>query len=104
MNFQTAIVGAMLVVLLSAINWRISVKAALVLVVLEGAIRKWLFPQASEMVYFLKDFVLLGAYIRYFLLSHAHTKQPGHAVLKFLLILMCMLVALNALNPLLNSY
>jgi hypothetical protein len=38
----------------------------LILVVLEGALRKWVLPQASQFIYFLKDFVLIGAYLRYF--------------------------------------
>ncbi|MGB3309234.1 MAG: hypothetical protein WA939_00195 [Nodosilinea sp.] len=58
-----------LILLLSAQNWQRSVKAVLVLVVLEGVLRKWVFPQASQFIYFLKDFVLIGAYLRYFLLS-----------------------------------
>lgn len=55
-------------------NWRYSVKAALVLVVIEGALRKWFLPQASDLIYFLKDFVLLGAYIRYYGFSSSERK------------------------------
>lgn len=43
-------------------RWRLAVQAAMLLVVLEGAIRKWLFPGAQDLVYFAKDIVLLGAY------------------------------------------
>lgn len=53
-------------VFFSALNWRRAVKAAFVIVVFEGALRKWAFPQSSELIYFLKDFVLLGAYLRYY--------------------------------------
>lgn len=59
-------VGASIVVILAAQNWRFSLKTALVLVVIEGALRKWALPQASQLIYFLKDFVLVGAYISYY--------------------------------------
>lgn len=54
------------IICVSAIDWRRAVKAVLFIVVIEGALRKWVLPQASELIYFLKDFVLLGAYIRYY--------------------------------------
>lgn len=43
-------------------RWRQGVQAAMVLLVLEGAIRKWLFPGAQDLVYFAKDVLLLGVY------------------------------------------
>lgn len=43
-------------------RWRQAVQVAMVLVILEGAIRKWLFPGAQDVVYFAKDLLLLGAY------------------------------------------
>jgi hypothetical protein len=43
-------------------RWRQAVQAALFLVILEGAIRKWLFPGAQDVVYFAKDLLFLGAY------------------------------------------
>lgn len=47
-------------------RWRSAVQAAMVLVILEGAIRKWLVPGAQDLVYFAKDVFLLGAYIGWF--------------------------------------
>jgi hypothetical protein len=35
----------------------------------EGALRKWVLPQASEMIYFLKDVVLIGAYLNFYAFS-----------------------------------
>lgn len=61
-----AVVG-MMVVGWSYANWRAAVKAAFVLAILEGAIRKWMLPQANELVYFGKDMLLAGAYLRFFL-------------------------------------
>lgn len=62
-----ALAGVVAIVVLSSLDWRRTVKAVLVIVVLEGILRKWVLPQASDMIYFLKDLVLLGAYLRYYL-------------------------------------
>ncbi len=47
-------------------NWRRAIEASLVLLVFEGAIRKWLFPGAQDLVYFGKDVLLLAAFLGYF--------------------------------------
>lgn len=44
-------------------RWRTAVPAAMLLVVFEGAVRKWLLPGAQDLIYFAKDVVLLGAYL-----------------------------------------
>lgn len=46
-------------------SWRRGLLIALVLVVVEGAIRKWVAPGAASYVYFGKDLVLLGVYLGY---------------------------------------
>ncbi len=46
-------------------RWRDAVQAVVVLLVLEGALRKWVFPGAQDLVYFGKDVLLLGAYAGY---------------------------------------
>lgn len=51
---------------LSSINWRYTVKTVLFILVIEGVLRKWVLPQASELIYFLKDFFILGAYVNYY--------------------------------------
>jgi hypothetical protein len=66
MKLLIALVAATLIVYLSSINWRVSVKSVFFILVIEGALRKWIFPQASEMIYFLKDLVLFGVYINYY--------------------------------------
>ncbi len=43
-------------------SWRRGLEAVLILVVLEGAIRKWIAPAAASYVYFAKDVVLLAVY------------------------------------------
>ncbi len=66
----------LLIIYLSSLNWHRSVKLVFFLVVFEGAIRKWILPQASDLIYFLKDFILLGAYLQYFFLSKQKIKFP----------------------------
>lgn len=117
MKLALACLAAVCVVVVAALDWRRAVKAALVLVVIEGAIRKWILPQASDLVYFLKDIVLLGAYVRYFLLDEGRGRLTAargalccggrgrwrmpasdFGGLKVLLVLVASVIALQALN------
>jgi hypothetical protein len=52
---------------LGIFNWRLNVKLVLYLVILEGAFRKWVLPEESSILYFLKDFFLVAAYLGYLL-------------------------------------
>ncbi|MBE9109137.1 hypothetical protein IQ273_06845 [Nodosilinea sp. LEGE 07298] len=103
-NLLLALFIVGLVVLLAAQDWRRSVKAVLILVVIEGALRKWVLPQASQFIYFLKDFVLIGAYLRYFLLSPIQTRLFTQKAL-ILVLVGCMAVwgGVQAFNPSLGS-
>jgi hypothetical protein len=47
-------------------RWRTAIPFAMILLIFEGAIRKWLVPGAQDLVYFAKDVLLLGAYAGYF--------------------------------------
>ncbi len=67
-------------------KWRRSVKAVFLLLVLEGALRKWVLPQASEMIYFLKDVILIGAYFNFYALSAFKEKLPKQGKIVNLLI------------------
>lgn len=63
MNERLIILAAGLVAAAWAFRrWRDAIKAVMVLLVVEGAIRKWLFPGAQDLVYFGKDVLLLAAY------------------------------------------
>ncbi|WP_414542636.1 hypothetical protein [Nostoc sp. CCY0012] len=62
------------VVVITNINWRQLIKAVLLVIIIDGALRKWFLPQASNLIYLFKDFILIIAYIKYFFLSHK--KQP----------------------------
>lgn len=43
-------------------RWWLAVRALLVLIVVEGAIRKWVLPGQQQLVYLAKDFLVLGIY------------------------------------------
>ena len=58
------VVGLALVVV-CARSWEFGVKAILVVVILEGAVRKWFLPSATELVYFYKDVLMAATLIGY---------------------------------------
>lgn len=97
-------IAAFLVIYISCLNWRNSVKIALVLLVLEGALRKWLFPQASILIYFLKDFILIGAYIGYFFLTPRKINLVNKdQTIKFFAVMATFWCVFQAFNPSLGS-
>ncbi|MDB9536231.1 hypothetical protein PN451_10385 [Dolichospermum planctonicum CS-1226] len=90
------------IVWLSSRNWRKSVKFALIIVVLEGALRKWVLPQASDLIYFLKDIVLLGAYLKFY--SSSEPKYHGKAGFFTMTLFLCTgWCAFQIFNPSLGS-
>jgi hypothetical protein len=89
---------------LSALKWRRSVKVVFFLLVFEGALRKWVLPQASEMIYFLKDIVLLGAYLNFYGLSSSKEKLPSQGKAINILIFIAMgWCIFQVFNPSLGS-
>lgn len=92
------------IVYISSLNWRHTVKVVLVMLVIEGALRKWVLPQASEMLYFLKDSILLGAYIKYFAFSASEKKYIFKSnIIKILIFLVSGWCLFQAFNPSLGS-
>ncbi len=87
--------GSLFIIFISMMNWRRSVYAALVVALFEGAIRKWLLPQASELVYFLKDIILLGAYIKFYLAPDIDIRRWRLDVPTGLIIAICFMVVLT---------
>lgn len=81
-------------------RWRLAVQAALVLLVVEGAIRKWLLPGSQDLVYFAKDALLLGCYLG-FLTSPARHKVASLVppAMIFCLVASAALGALQIFNP-----
>ena len=66
MTFLMGGLLAIIVLAYSFMNWRQALMGVLLLVVFEGALRKWVLPQASDYVYFLKDLMLIAIYVRAF--------------------------------------
>lgn len=95
--------AAIAVILLASINWKLSVKTVLVLVIIEGALRKWAFPQASQLIYFLKDFVLIGAYLAYFTAKQKNRLPIKDRTIKGMAYLMAFWCAFEVFNPSLGS-
>lgn len=96
--------GTTAIVFLAMMNWRRAVHAALVVALFEGAIRKWALPQASELVYFFKDIILLGAYIKFFMFPDPDIRAwrvriPG----TFIACVCIALTIFGALNPNIGS-
>src|SRR5437867_3791357 len=79
-------------------RWRQAVQLAVVLAVFEGAIRKWLLPDAQVYVYFFKDALLLGAYAAFFggrinNRQRVFSAHPANPVLLLLLLLAILEIA-----------
>lgn len=90
--------------MLAAFSWRRAVHLAFIMALLEGGIRKWLLPGASELVYFGKDIILFGAYIKFYFnpdfdLKGYYLKTPAMLVSSACL----MLIMVGALNPNIGS-
>lgn len=98
------LVASLALISISAQNWRRSVIAALVIAVLEGALRKWLFPQSSQLIYFLKDFILIGAYLQFFYFDRSPRLQLPYKNLILSMIGLSLAWGLiQAFNPSLGS-
>jgi hypothetical protein len=90
---------------LSFNNWKTAVKVVFFLTVMEGALRKWVLPQASELIYFLKDLVLLGAYIKFYGTAGIRGKfKITNHPLTVLIILVVIWCFVQALNPSLGNF
>lgn len=81
-------------------RWRTAVKAAMVLLILEGALRKWLFPGAQDLIYFAKDVVLLGVYAGFLRdAPRLHRRLPATPALNALLALAALFGLFQIFNP-----
>ncbi len=86
-------------------NWRLAVQASLVLLVLEGAIRKWLFLGAQDLIYFAKDALLLAAFAGFWMESRRRGRswRPKEPVLYGSVVLAAAFGMLQVFNPELPS-
>lgn len=98
------VVGTTFIVLLAMMNWRRAVFAAMIVALFEGAIRKWVFPQASELVYFFKDIILFGAYLKFFMFPDPDIRSWRVRGPTTLITVVCIALAMfGALNPNIGS-
>jgi hypothetical protein len=96
-------IGALMIIAWSYSNWRAAVKVAFVAVLMEGAIRKWILPSGEELVYFLKDVFLFGAYLKFFFSPDPEMRAYRLRVPEGLIFVLCAAVAFSALNPNIGS-
>lgn len=80
-------------------NWRRAVQAVMVLLILEGAIRKWIFPGAQDIVYFGKDLLLLGIYAGFLTRNRPGLRPPQLQLLFGLLGIGALFGVLEIFNP-----
>jgi len=106
--FQTLMyigAGAATIIIMWSFNkWRLAVKAALVIALVEGALRKWVFPGGQELIYFLKDVFLIGAYIRFFLAPDLDVRATKLRAPYMLVVLSCMFLMPATLNTNIGSF
>ena len=60
------LVLAPLLVVVAVRNWERGIQIVLVVVIVEGAVRKWFLPSVSELVYFYKDVLMVATLAGYF--------------------------------------
>ncbi len=84
----------------SMFHWRQAVQLVMVLLVVEGAIRKWLFPGAQDLVYLGKDVLLVAAYLG-FVRERASLRYrpPALGFLYSILVFAAVVGALQIFNP-----
>jgi hypothetical protein len=93
--------GIVLVVAFLAIrNWERALFGTFVLIVFEGALRKWVLPSAGSQIYFLKDGILVVVYVGFLLDSRRRGFAPPEMVaLKLIIMLALAFGLLEVWNP-----
>jgi hypothetical protein len=82
------------------VRWRTAMQLVMVLLVLEGAIRKWLFPGAQDLVYLGKDVILVGVYLGFLRQrSQLRYRLPALPTLYAVLALGVLVGLLQIFNP-----
>ena len=100
--------GIILLVLIifavAPLSWKRCVKCAFIIVILEGAIRKWLVPGLSQFVYFGKDILMVAALFKYLMADNPNARAPiSDSLLKFLCLGSAAAIMLAAGNDALGS-
>lgn len=89
--------------MLSAFHWRRAIITAMVLVVFEGALRKWVLPGAQTTLYLAKDVLLLGAYVGFFATHHKFRATQELRLVATVLAAAALYGALQVFNPAIPS-
>ncbi|MGY4396593.1 O-antigen ligase [Sphingomonas sp. UYAg733] len=80
--------------------WGFAIVGVLVWAMFEGAVRKWVLPGFQSQLLLVKDFVLLFAYLGYFISARSSEDLgPKSGTLLFLLLLEAVYCAIQLVNP-----
>jgi hypothetical protein len=80
--------------------WQSALFGVFVLLVFEGALRKWAFPWAQAHLYLVKDAILLAAYLGFILESRRNPPSPkGVGLIKIVLVVSFAFGCIQVLNP-----
>ncbi len=101
MNILGVVILALIIIFGASKNWKLSIKSILVLVIIEGALRRWVFPQARDLIYFFKDLILIGSYIGF--ASQPRPMIDRYPFIKELTVVIAIVCCLQAFNPSLGS-
>src|SRR5262249_19009476 len=96
------LIGALVVpcAFLAVKYWQRALFGVFVLLVFEGALRKWAFPGAQAQIYLVKDAILLAAYLGFLLDSRRKRPEPkGIGLIKIILIVSFVWSCIEVLNP-----
>jgi hypothetical protein len=98
------LVGAVALLVLGVLKWRVAVIIALILAVFEGALRKWVLPEFGQWIYFAKDLLVIGAYVGFWgpRVVRRQRRCLWHPA-NGLLVAFSVLAVLELANPLLPS-
>jgi hypothetical protein len=99
-----SLIGAAVLLLLGTLRWRYGLFGVLLLVIYEGALRKWVFPSLQQEIYFAKNLLLVGSYFGFFGGRIAQNKRlTEHHAANMVIALLAAVCTLEILNPLLPS-
>lgn len=103
---ETLLMGLLLLLSfgLCFLYWRLAVAFALVFLVAEGALRKWVFPEWGNLIYWIKDIALAASYARFYLgrILQRRPVVPPHPF-NFPISLLLLYGFVEVLNPYLPS-
>jgi hypothetical protein len=80
--------------------WQQALFGVFVMLVFEGALRKWAFPWAQAQIYLVKDAILLAAYLGFILDKRRNLPSPkGVGLIKIVLVVSFVFGCIEVLNP-----